>query len=41
MKEKKVAVIVYCTIEQRNTIKSNADKVKRSVSNYLLTKGLE
>ena len=39
-KRSKSAIRVYCTLDERRTIKSNAGKYKKSLSQYLRTLGM-
>ena len=39
-KRGKIAIRVYCTMDERRTIKSNAGKYKKSLSQYLRTLGM-
>ena len=39
-KRSKSAIRVYCTLDERCTIKSNASKYKKSLSQYLRTLGM-
>ena len=39
-KRGKSAIRVYCTLDERRTIKSNAGKYKKSLSQYLRTLGM-